>query len=63
MIKGILIINNHGKPRLVKFYQGVVSSRLLPVKLENLIFVVSSTTYLNFIHTTNMFDHSPVSVM
>lgn len=24
MIKGILIINNHGKPRLVKFYQGVV---------------------------------------
>jgi len=21
MIKGILIINNHGKPRLVKFYQ------------------------------------------
>ena len=24
MIKGILIINNHGKPRLVKFYQSVV---------------------------------------
>lgn len=24
MIKGILIINNHGKPRLVKFYQGVI---------------------------------------
>ena len=23
MIKGILVINNHGKPRLVKFYQGV----------------------------------------
>lgn len=23
MIKGILIINNHGKPRLVKFYQSV----------------------------------------
>ena len=23
MIKSILIINNHGKPRLVKFYQGV----------------------------------------
>lgn len=25
MIKGILIINNHGKPRLVKFYQSVES--------------------------------------
>ncbi len=24
MIKGILIVNNHGKPRLVKFYQSVV---------------------------------------
>jgi hypothetical protein len=26
MIKGILIINNYGKPRVVKFYQSVVSS-------------------------------------
>ena len=25
MIKGVLIINNHGKPRLTKFYQEVVS--------------------------------------
>jgi AP-3 complex subunit sigma len=25
MIKGILIVNNYGKPRLVKFYQSVVS--------------------------------------
>eukprot|EP01038_Epipyxis_sp_PR26KG_P011256 gene11256-15104_t len=25
MIKGILIINNHGKPRLVKFYQSVTN--------------------------------------
>lgn len=25
MIKGILIINNHGRPRLVKFYHSVVS--------------------------------------
>ena len=24
MIKGILIINNHGKPRLAKFYQNVI---------------------------------------
>ena len=24
MIKGILIVNNYGKPRLVKFYQSVV---------------------------------------
>jgi AP-3 complex subunit sigma len=23
MIKGVLIVNNHGKPRLVKFYQPV----------------------------------------
>jgi AP-3 complex subunit sigma len=25
MIKGIIIVNNHGKPRLVKFYQSVTS--------------------------------------
>jgi hypothetical protein len=28
MIKGVIIINNHGKPRLVKFYQSVVSPAL-----------------------------------
>jgi AP-3 complex subunit sigma len=27
MIKGIIIVNNHGKPRLVKFYQSVGESR------------------------------------
>jgi hypothetical protein len=26
MIKGVIIVNNHGKPRLVKFYQSVVST-------------------------------------
>ena len=25
MIKGVIIVNNHGKPRLVKFYQSVIS--------------------------------------
>jgi hypothetical protein len=24
MIKGIMIVNNHGKPRIVKFYEHVV---------------------------------------
>ena len=39
MIKGILIINNHGKPRLVRFYQTVVrmkytiKSHLFPFSL------------------------------
>ena len=28
MIKGIIIVNNHGKPRLVKFYQQVESESL-----------------------------------
>lgn len=27
MIKGILIVNNHGKPRIVKFYEHVVRGR------------------------------------
>ena len=27
MIKGIIIVNNHGKPRLVKFYQSVDSEQ------------------------------------
>ena len=26
MIKGVLIVNNHGKPRIVKFYEHVVCS-------------------------------------
>lgn len=26
MIKSVLIFNNHGKPRLIKFYQQIVSS-------------------------------------
>jgi len=28
MIKGIIIVNNHGKPRLVKFYQNVTSEEV-----------------------------------
>jgi AP-3 complex subunit sigma len=28
MIKGVIIVNNHGKPRLVKFYQSVESEAL-----------------------------------
>ena len=28
MIKGVIIVNNHGKPRLVKFYQAVESEQL-----------------------------------
>lgn len=29
MIRGVIIVNNHGKPRLVKFYQTVVSGELV----------------------------------
>lgn len=29
MIRGVIIVNNHGKPRLVKFYQTVVSEELV----------------------------------
>lgn len=29
MIRGVIIVNNHGKPRLVKFYQTVVSRQQL----------------------------------
>lgn len=28
MIRGVIIVNNHGKPRLVKFYQTVVSTAI-----------------------------------
>jgi AP-3 complex subunit sigma len=28
MIKGIIIVNNHGKPRLIKFYQSVTSEEV-----------------------------------
>ena len=27
MIRGVIIVNNHGKPRLVKFYQTVVGGQ------------------------------------
>lgn len=30
MIRGVIIVNNHGKPRLVKFYQTVVSQGSKP---------------------------------
>lgn len=30
MIKGILVFNNHGKPRLLKFYQHYVSCQTRP---------------------------------
>ena len=32
MIKAILIFNNHGKPRLSKFYQPYVSTQLPPIR-------------------------------
>ncbi|RYG68663.1 hypothetical protein EON64_04685 [archaeon] len=34
MIKGILIINNHGKPRVAKFYQSVVSKAVTTFNSE-----------------------------
>lgn len=36
MIKGIFIVNNHGKPRLVKCYDAVVSSAGSPHPLGGL---------------------------
>lgn len=35
MIRGVIIVNNHGKPRLVKFYQTVVRRGRLGFKLES----------------------------
>ena len=35
MIKAILIFNNHGKPRLIKFYEHYVSLRKQPDFLQN----------------------------
>lgn len=35
MIKAIIIVNNHGKPRLVKFYQSVVRAFASFPSLEN----------------------------
>lgn len=35
MIKAILIFNNHGKPRLIRFYQYFVSIRFLDLLLTH----------------------------
>lgn len=41
MIKGIIIVNNHGKPRLVKFYQSVTSEEKQQSVIRRVYQVVS----------------------
>jgi AP-3 complex subunit sigma len=41
MIKGIIIVNNHGKPRLVKFYQSVTSEEKQQSVIRRVFQVVS----------------------
>jgi AP-3 complex subunit sigma len=42
MIKGIIIVNNHGKPRLLKFYQTVESESLQQSVIRRVFQQVSS---------------------
>jgi AP-3 complex subunit sigma len=42
MIKGIIIVNNHGKPRLVKFYHPVESEQLQQSVIRRVFTQVSS---------------------
>jgi hypothetical protein len=47
MIKGVLIINNHGKPRLTKFYEYFVCSAILTNARPITFFLILN---LNSIH-------------
>jgi AP-3 complex subunit sigma len=51
MIKGIIIINNHGKPRLVKFYQPVGSESLQQQVLRRVFSQVAARpdTFCNYL--------------
>ncbi len=42
MIKGIIIVNNHGKPRLIKFYQSVASEEVQQLVIRRIFQQVSS---------------------
>jgi AP-3 complex subunit sigma len=51
MIKGIIIVNNHGKPRLVKFYQSVESEALQQSVIRRVFSQVSARpdSYCNYL--------------
>ncbi len=49
MIKAILIFNNHGKPRLNKFYQYYVSIRTSCVVRYRVVFRCSSVVHANYL--------------
>jgi AP-3 complex subunit sigma len=51
MIKGIIIVNNHGKPRLVKFYQSVESEALQQAVIRRVFSQVSARpdSYCNYL--------------
>jgi AP-3 complex subunit sigma len=53
MIKGIIIVNNHGKPRLVKFYQPVASDAMQQSVIRRIFQQVSSRpdSFCNYLET------------
>lgn len=53
MIKGIIIVNNHGKPRLVKFYQPVASEALQQAVIRRVFQQVSNRpdSFCNYLET------------
>ena len=53
MIKGIIIVNNHGKPRLVKFYQPVSSEAMQQSVIRRIFQQVSSRpdSFCNYLET------------
>jgi hypothetical protein len=47
MIKSVLIFNNHGKPRLIKFYQQIVKFSLVIMSNVELIWYTLLLGYSN----------------
>lgn len=56
MIKGILIVNNHGKPRLVKFYQSVESESLQQSVIRRIFQQVAARpdSFCNYLEGNNV---------
>ena len=54
MIKGIIIVNNHGKPRLVKFYQSVESESLQQAVIRRIFQQVAARpdSFCNYLEGT-----------
>lgn len=60
MIKGVLVVNNHGKPRLVKFFESLVrATQYLSFVLIDDLFRRSTRSRKSFARSSSLFRSAP----